>query len=136
MAAASALALLIAMFLPWFSLDARVDVQGVPAFAAEQDSLNAWQALGAVDILLLAVVLLVAVAAVTRDPRIERWVTPAGVFALVLIVYRLADPPPLDLQLAGGETEVGREIGLLFALLAAAGIGYGGQRGASARGGI
>ena len=127
MAGVSALALFIAMFLPWFSVDARVEAPGVPAFSAEQDSLNAWQSLGVIDLVLLGIVLLAVVAVLTRrvPPLV---VVGAGLLAVILILYRLADPPSVEVAFGVGEVDIGRRIGLLVALLAGAGISYGGYR--------
>ncbi len=62
------------------------------------------------------------------DPVIppSLFVTAAGLLAVVLILYRLADPPGPTIELAVGQADVGRRIGLLLGLLAAAGISLGG----------
>jgi hypothetical protein len=53
-------------------------------------------------------------------------VVAAGLLAVLLILYRLVDPPSPTIELGVGETDVGRQIGLLLGLLAAAGISLGG----------
>jgi hypothetical protein len=125
------------MFLPWFSANARVEVPSLGAFEAAQDSVNAWQSLSVIDLVLLAIVLLVLGLALARAAGVTLPALPAppaliiagaGLFAVVLIVYRLADPPSPDFQLAIGTPDVGRRFGLLIALLASAGISYGGYR--------
>jgi hypothetical protein len=85
---------------------------------------------------LLAVVVLVLYLAVARLAGVrlpglgvqpELIIAAAGAFAAVLILYRLVDPPSPGFQLGVG-AEVGRRFGLLVALLASAGISYGGYR--------
>jgi hypothetical protein len=125
--------LLVVMFLPWFSENAPVEVPGVKPFDVTQETHNAWQSLGLIDVLLLLVVLLalsVAVAhamgAVPDDPVVQLVVTAAGLLAVVLILYRLVDPPAPTIELGIGQADVGRRIGLLLGLVAAAGISLGG----------
>jgi hypothetical protein len=134
-AAVSALALFLVMFLPWFSEDAEIDTPGVPRFAAEQVTHNAWQSFALIDVLLFLVILVAIAFAVTsaaeaglRDPSIPPAlvVTAAGLFAVLLILYRLANPPDPTIVLSVGEPEVGRRIGIVLGLLAASGISFGG----------
>jgi len=134
-AAGSGLVLLVVMFLPWFSDNAPVEVPGIRTVDITQETHNAWQSLGLIDLLLLLVVLLAlgvalahAVGATPSDPvlPLALFVAAAGLVGVVLILYRLADPPAPTLDLGVGQTEVGRQIGLLLGLLAAAGISFGG----------
>jgi hypothetical protein len=134
-AAASGLALFAVMFLPWFSEDAAVDAPGVPRFAAPQETLNAWQSFGLIDVLLFLVVLLAIAFALTRAAEASLpemsippalIVTVAGLFAVLLILYRLANPPDPTIELSVGEPDVGRRIGIVLGLLAASGISLGG----------
>jgi hypothetical protein len=134
-AGASGLALFVVMFLPWFSEDATVETPGMPAFAAPQESHNAWQALGLIDVLLLLVIGLAVGLALARaaganlpDGSIPPAliVTAAGLLAVLLILYRLANPPEPTIELSVGEPEIGRQVGILLGLLAASGISFGG----------
>jgi hypothetical protein len=134
-AAASGLVLLVVMFLPWFSEDAPVKVPGIPTVEVTQETHNAWEALGLIDVLLLFVVLFALGVAVAHaagvtpsDPVLppSLFVTAAGLLAVILILYRLADPPAPTIDLTVGEAAVGRRIGILLGLLAATGISFGG----------
>jgi hypothetical protein len=134
-AAAAGLALFIVMFLPWFSEDAEVDVPGVPRYAAPQVTHNAWEAFGLIDVVLLLVILLAIAFALTRAAEAalpEMSIPPAlivaaaGLFAVLLILYRLANPPDPTIELSVGEPDVGRRIGIVLGLLAASGISFGG----------
>jgi len=134
-AAGSGLVLLVVMFLPWFSENAPVQIPDVKALDVTQESHNAWQSLGLIDVLLLAVILFALVVAVAQaagvtpsDPVVppSLFVAAAGLLAVVLILYRLVDPPGPTIELAIGQADVGRRIGLLLGLLAATGISFGG----------
>jgi hypothetical protein len=134
-AAVSGLVLFVVMFLPWFSEDAPVKIPGVPTVEVTQETHNAWQALGLIDVMLLLVILLVigavlahAAGATPSDPALPPalFMTAAGLLAVILILYRIADPPGPTIDLGVGEADVGRQIGILLGLLAAAGISFGG----------
>ena len=113
--AISGLGLLVVSFLPWYS-ELDVDV-------------TAWQAFGVVDLLMAAaaiVALSVGVVALGRFsvsyPVAGSSVTAAlGALALLLIAYRLINPP--------GDGDLNREIGAWLGLLASAGITIGGYLG-------
>ena len=134
-AAVSGLVLFVVMFLPWFSENAPVKIPGVPTVEVTQETHNAWQSFGLIDVLLLLVILLALGVALAHaagitpsDPALPLplFVTAAGLFAVMLILYRLADPPAPTIDLAVGEADVGRRIGILLGLLAAAAISFGG----------
>jgi hypothetical protein len=134
-AAASGLVLLVVMFLPWFSEKAPVEIPGLPTRDITQATHNAWQSLGAIDLLLLLVVALVVGAALAHaaglgpsDPALPPalFVTAAGLLAVLVILYRLLDPPGSTLDPSIGQVDVGRRLGILLGLLAAAGISLGG----------
>ena len=84
LAAASGVALLVSLFLPWYG-----------------PSANAWESLAAIDILLAFVaasgVLLAIVTAVQRVPAVpialSALVTLVGVFGVVLVLLRVLDLP-------------------------------------------
>jgi hypothetical protein len=113
--AVSGLGLLVASFLPFYS-EFEVNV-------------TAWQAFSIIDLVMAAagiVALSVAVVVLFRlsvsYPVAGSAVTTGiGALALVLIAYRIIDPP--------GNGDVEREIGAWLSLVAAAGITLGGYLG-------
>ena len=134
-AAGSALVLFVAMFLPWFSEKAPVEVPGLSTIGRAQDSHHAWTSFAMVDVLLFLVVLLALAVAVAHAAGVLPSDTPvppallvmaAGGLAVLLILYRLVDPPAATIEVAIGQADVGRRIGVFLGLLAAAGIGLGG----------
>jgi hypothetical protein len=114
-AAVSGLGLLVVSFLPWYS------VQG--------DNATAWQAFSFVDLVIAATAITgfsVGIAVLGRIsvsyPVAGSTVAAGfGALALLLIAYRLINPP-------GGDG-VDREIGAWLGLAAAAGVTYGGYLG-------
>jgi len=112
--ALSGLGLLVASFLPWYS-------------TGEADA-TAWQAFTVVDVVIAAAAVAgVSVAAVVLFRLSVSYpvagcavATLFGGLALVLIAYRLADPPGDDLD---------RELGAWLGLVAAAGVAVGGYLG-------
>jgi hypothetical protein len=113
--AASGLGLLVASFLPFYS-EFEVNVTAWQAFSIIDLVMAAAGiaalSVGAVVVLRLSVSYPVAGSAVT---------TGVGALALVLIAYRIIDPP--------GNGDVEREIGAWLSLVAAAGITLGGYFG-------
>jgi hypothetical protein len=112
--AVGGLGLLVASFLPWYS-------------AGGEDA-TAWQAFSVVDLVIaaaavaglsvgLAVLFRISVSYPVAGSAVA---TLLGALALLLIVYRLLDPPGGDL-----DVEFGAWLGLLFA----AGVGVGGYLG-------
>src|SRR5215207_2413443 len=95
--AISGLGLLVVSFLPWYS-ELDVDV-------------TAWQAFGVVDLLMAAAAIV----------ALSVGVVALGGLALLLIAYRLINPP--------GDGDLNREIGAWLGLLASAGITIGGYLG-------
>jgi hypothetical protein len=110
--AISGLGLLVSSFLPWYS-------------GGGEDA-TAWQAFSVIDLVMAAAVisgLSVAIVVLTRlsvsYPVAGSAVTAGfGGLALILIAYRLINPP--------GGGELGREIGAWLGLVAAAGLTLGG----------
>jgi hypothetical protein len=126
-AGASALALLIFMFLPWYGVST-----DVPGFEASVNA-NAWESLSLIDILLFLVILVtlaLVVARATGNMPTELPASPgliiavAGAVALVLILIRIISIPGPDVDVEG--VEFGRKIGVFLSLLAAGGITFGG----------
>jgi hypothetical protein len=103
-AAASGVALLVSLFLPWY-----------------EPSASGWESLAAIDILLAFVaasgVLLAVVTAVQRVPAVpiatSALVTISGAFGVLLVLYRVIDMP---------DGAAGREWALWLGLAGAAGI--------------
>jgi hypothetical protein len=126
-AGAGAIALLAAMFLHWYGA-AGLDVPPGstvygPGAGAEA---TAWQAFGALDVVLVLLTLpalaLVVTQATRRSPAIPvafsvlTWI--AGTLAALLILYRIVNQPgPNDLV----EVQAGAWLGLLAALVVAGG---------------
>lgn len=130
-AGASALALFIFMFLPWFGVDS---VGGFGVGDAGVDA-NAWESFSFIDILLFLaiVVVLGLVVAHAADALPELPQPPgtiiaiAGGIALLLVLFRLIFPPGVD-TVVDVDVDLGRKIGIFLGLIAAAGMAYGGWR--------
>jgi hypothetical protein len=129
-AGVSAVLLFIFMFFDWFT----VSVSGGEGLFSVSAGGNAWEVFSWIDLLmLLTVVVTVAVAvirlsdAIVEPPfSINAAVAILGGLSVLLILYRIIDPP-LDTGGLPG-VDVGRSIGVYLGLLAAAGITYGGYR--------
>jgi hypothetical protein len=79
-----------------------------------------------VILLTLGVTLVRAAGLDPSDPLLSLAVTAAGLFAVLVILYRLADPPGPTIELSVGEPDVGRRVGIVLGLVAATGISLGG----------
>lgn len=129
-AAGSGALLLIAMPLPWYVRDTEV------AGAQLTASWNAWQLLSVIAVLLflIGVVAIVAPAlrglgAVPAGFRSDRVLVAVGLLGLALVLFRVIDMPTPSIEVeAGDRADTGRGAGLFLALLATAGIAYGGRR--------
>lgn len=135
-AGAGGVLLLIATFLPWFALDSAVELPGRPGgVTVRGEGVNAWHAFAVIDVVLLAGAL-VAIALLAARLALGRPVpqplalaaSAAGAVCALLVVYRLLDPPDLVTAADTASHEVGRRLGPFFALIAAAGISWGGRR--------
>ena len=115
--------LVIALFLPWYSRD--TDIAG----AVISQTWTAWQATPVIATLLF----LVAVGAIVAPSapgafRGDRLATLLGVLGLLLVLFRAIDMPLPDVDLVQGDrADSSRGIGLFLALLATAGIAFGGR---------
>jgi quinol-cytochrome oxidoreductase complex cytochrome b subunit len=130
-AAVSAVALFIIMFLPWFGVggvagEALEQAQDL-GFAGEVDtSANAWESFDFIDlVLLVTIVVAVGLAAATMAAQTVALPVAAsaitaglGILSTLLIIYRIIDPP--------GDAD--RKFWVFLGLIAAAGIAYGGWR--------
>jgi hypothetical protein len=129
--AVSAILLFVFMFFDWFG----VKVSGVPGFSGsiEGGGGSAWDALDVIPIfLMLAIVTAIGVAIVRlTDADLEppvslnAIVAALGGLAVLLILYRIIDPPGGE-GIAGVSVDVTLKFGIFLGLLAAAGIAYGG----------
>jgi hypothetical protein len=130
-AAASGILLFIFMFFDWFG----VEVSGVPAFSGtvEGSGGSAWDALDVIPIfLVLAIVAAVGVAVIRlTDSDVEppvslnTIVAVLGALAVLLILYRIVDPPGGE-SFGGVSVDITLKVGIFLGLLSAAGIAYGG----------
>jgi hypothetical protein len=130
-AAVSAVLLFIFMFFDWFG----VEVSGVEGFSGSVEGAggSAWDALDIIPLfLMLAVVVALGVALVRlTDADLEppvslnTIVAVLGGLAVLLILYRIIDPPGFD-SFGGVEIDTTRKLGIFLSLAAAAGITYGG----------
>jgi hypothetical protein len=131
-ASASAVLLFVCMFLDWFG----AKVSGVSGFSGSVESAgvggSAWDTLDVIPIfLMLAIVLAVGVAVIrVTDADLElsislnAIVAAGGALAVLLILYRIFDPPGFGLPGVGVDTTL--RLGIFLGLVAAAGIAYGG----------
>jgi hypothetical protein len=125
------LVLLESLFLPWYRLD--IEVAGVTVGSKQ----SAWQTMAAMDLLLLltALAAIAGGAAVIRRADLSLIVFAAGVAGLVLSTAGLLDLPEASVSAVPGDTTtVGRELGAFIALIASAGVAYGGFRAGTVRG--
>jgi hypothetical protein len=128
-AAASAVVLFAAMFLPWFDGDS-----SVAGYTGEvPGGGSAWETLELIPVfLMLAIVVGFGngfARAIDADLGVKispnAVVAVCGGLAFLLILYRIVDPPGLD-AFGGVPVETSLRLGVFLGLLAAAGIGYGG----------
>lgn len=130
-AAASALGLIIFLFLPWYG----AEVAGV------SDDASGWEAMSVIDILLFLCALatlgvVAARAAGAISAPTATILLGVGALALLLVVFRLIDIPEPEgteaaEELAGEEVDFSRKIGLFLSLIAAGAMAYGGYRASS-----
>jgi hypothetical protein len=129
-AGVSGIALVIVLFLPWYGVD--VSVAGFSA----SESVNAWEAMSFIDILLFLVALVAIGVPVARatgslpdDVPGSVILLGAGALGLLLVVWRVIDIPAPDVPtIAKDSVDFGRKVGLFLGLIATAGITYGGWR--------
>jgi len=130
-AGASAILLFIFMFFEWFG----VKVTGVSGFSGSVPGGggNAWDALDFIPIVLVITIVAALVMVVLRltesaiEPPVSMSaiVTVLGVISVLLILYRIVDPPTFG-SFGGVSVEATRSIGIFLGLIAAGGIATGG----------
>jgi hypothetical protein len=131
-AGVSAILLFIFMFFDWYS----VTISGISSsISVEGGGGNAWDALDFIPIvLLIAIIATIANAAIeASESDIETpvhggtAVTVLGALSFVLILFRIVVTPSVD-TFGGVSADVSPELGIFLALVAAAGMAYGGYR--------
>jgi hypothetical protein len=129
---AAAVLLFIFMFFEWFS----VDFSGGEGLFTVSGGFNAWESFSFIDIVLLVTVLAAVAVAIIRltDALVEppvsvnAAVAVLGAISVLLILYRIIDPPGFDGAADVAGVDVGPSIGVFLGLIAAAAIAYGGYR--------
>lgn len=136
----SAIVLLISMFLDWFVIEIP-DTTGT-VFFIDGTGQNAWQSLNFIPIVLVATVCAALVlpglrlsGAIGRSLPLANWpVAALGLLSILLIVYRIVDPPGVDGTFEGfmGSVTAHRAVqyGIFIGLLGAVGISFGAYRAA------
>jgi hypothetical protein len=129
--AVSAILLFVFMFFDWFG----AKVSGVPGFSGTVEGAggSAWDALDVIPIfLMLAIVVAIGVAIVRlTDADLElpislnAIVAALGGLAVLLILYRIIDPPGGG-SFGGVSVDITLKFGIFLGLIAAAGIAFGG----------
>jgi len=129
--AVSAILLFIFMFFDWFGVKA----SGVPGFSGSlAGGGSAWDALDVIPIFLMAAIVVALAVAVIRltDADVEppfslnALVAGLGGLAVLLILYRIIDPPGESGSVAGVSVDITLKFWIFVSLAAAAGIAYGG----------
>jgi hypothetical protein len=130
-AGASAVLLFIFMFFDWFSVSV---TGGAGEFAITvSESGNAWDALDNIPIFLLIVIVVTLIVVGLRvsdsafEPAVPLGAVVAvlGAISMLLILYRIIDPPGGDVPV---EVDISPTLGIFLSLIAAGGITYGGYR--------
>jgi hypothetical protein len=131
-AGVSAILLFVFMFFDWYS----VTISGIAqSVSIEGSGGNAWDTLDFIPIfLLLTIIVTIANAAIeASESDVETpvhggtVVTVLGVISFLLILFRIIDTPTFA-SYGGVSADGSVEFGIFLALIAAAGIGYGGYR--------
>lgn len=130
-AGVSAILLFVFMFFDWFG----VEVSGVDGFSGSVPggSSSAWDALDFIPIVLVIAIVAALVMAGLRlaespaEPPVpmSAIVTALGVISVLLILYRIIDPPSFA-SFGGVSVDATLSVGIFLGLIAAAGIAYGG----------
>lgn len=132
-AAVSAIVLFVSMFLDWFDVVAHNTSNLLFLVVSTEPAKNAWEALQYIPLALLATVVVTLAATTLRaagvvpKPSLPTNLAVAilGVVSMLLILYRIIDPPVFRVEpTVTDEGEV--EWPVFLALAAAAGIAWGG----------
>lgn len=132
-AGASAILLFVFMFFDWFG----VKVTGVEGFSGTFSDVggSAWDTLDVIPIVLVVTIVAALALVVVRlaeadfEPivPISILVAALGAISVVLVLYRVIDPPSYG-EFGGVSVDATRKVGLFLGLIAAAGIALGGWR--------
>jgi hypothetical protein len=127
----AAIALFIFMFFNWFG----AEVSGVNGFSGSVSGQagNAWDTLDFIPVVLLITVVAALVMVGLRladsvyEPPVpmSTIVTALGVISVLLILFRIIDPPTLA-SFGGVSVDATLSVGIFLGLIAAGGIAYGG----------
>jgi hypothetical protein len=130
-AAVSAILLFIFMFFDWFG----VEVSDVGGFSGTVPGAggSAWDALDFIPIVLVITIVAALVMAglrladSTAEPPVpmSTVVTVLGVISVLLILFRIVDPPGFG-SFGGVSVDATLDVGIFLGLISAAGIAYGG----------
>jgi hypothetical protein len=129
----SGVALFVFMFFKWFGVEGaeiQTPAGGIQVSPTTEGSVTAWSAFDFIDIVLLLaviaavglVVLSAAQASVNLPVAASAITAGLGIFATLLVLYRIIDPPDLGLE----GLDVTRKVGVFLGVVACAGIGIGG----------
>ncbi|HEX5990770.1 MAG TPA: hypothetical protein VFY75_11240 [Solirubrobacterales bacterium] len=129
-AGGSAVLLFIFMFFDWF----KVDIEGGEGLFSVSIGGSAWEAFSYTDLFLLLTIIVVVAVVVIRlsdalvEPPVSLNAVAAvlGAVSVLLIIYRIIDPPGDTGGLSG--VDINPAIGAFLGLIAAAGITYGAYR--------
>jgi hypothetical protein len=133
-AISAALLFVIMILFTWFSVDFGSDNLGLTG--GIDTGANAWQAFGFIDIILF-VTILVAIGGAVITANASSVNTPVaisaitcglGILSVLLILFRIVDPPGSGDIPDGFDIGISRGIGVFLGLIAAGGIAYGGWR--------
>jgi hypothetical protein len=125
-AAASGIALIIFLFLPWYG----ASVGGFSGTA------TGWESMSFIDILLFLIGLIAVGVPVARmtdslpeDVPGAMLIAAAGALGVLLVLWRIIDIPNPDLpSILNNNIDYSRKVGVFLGFLAAAGVAYGGWR--------
>ena len=128
-AGASAVLLFIFMFFDWFT----VEVSGGDLFSLSVGG-SAWETFSYIDLFLMLTIIVAVAVVVIRlsdalvEPPISLNAVAAvlGGISVLLILYRIIDPPGDTGGVSG--VEIDPALGIFLGLIAAVGIAYGGYR--------
>jgi hypothetical protein len=131
-AGGSAVLLFIFMFFDWFN----AEVSGGSGLFSASVGGNAWEAFTWIDLLMLltfvvtiAVVVIRLSDTIVEPPfSINAAVAILGGLCVLLILFRIIDPPGGGEEFEGVSIDISATVGAFLGLLAAAGITYGGYR--------
>ncbi len=132
-AGVSAILLFILMFFHWFGVQAVNTSNLLFAIQSTEPGRSAWEALDYIPIVLLAtIVVTLAVLAMRVTDAVQRPRIPLnavvmilGIASVLLILYRIADPPVFSVETTI-TMEGAAQLPIFLALFAAAGIACGG----------